>query len=73
MVMLIRVDHSNEFENENTPEDASLARYAILNIACELLGASAPPKGSTSEGAAWRLSSLFQNTPPQRGLTFFLT
>ena len=64
MVMLIRVDHSNEFENENTPEDASLARYAILNIACELLGTRC-----TAEGVDLRRSSMaviltFSKYPP---------
>lgn len=53
MVLLIRVDHSGEFENENTPENASLTRYAVLNIACELLG-----NLCTAEGADLGRSSM---------------
>ena len=53
MVLLIRVDHSGEFENENTPENASLTRYAVLNIACELLGSLC-----MTEGVDLRRSSM---------------
>ena len=44
-VLMIKFDHTEEFEKEYSPADASLLRYAVLNIACELLGKRCAAEG----------------------------
>ena len=64
-VLLIKADRASEFEAENTPDDAALTRYAILNIACELLGSLCTAEGADLGRSSMAVILTFSKYPPE--------
>lgn len=66
-VLLIRVDHGYEFEKDNSTRDTALTRYAVLNIACELLGGYCASEGVDLRRSSMAVILTFSVYPPPEG------